>query len=98
MRNLFKMEVTSIDLSGISSINELHQLLMIKLKFPSFYGMNWDAFWDSITSLVEMPDELEIAGFEAFSKAFSKDAKIFLRCLQDYNSQPDLKKLKISFT
>lgn len=55
-------------------------------------------FGISITSFVEMPDELEIAGFEEFSKAFSKDAKFFFRYLQDYNSQPGLKKVNISFT
>lgn len=91
------MEIVSINISNIKSINELHQLLKCKLKFPSFYGMNWDAFWDSITALVEMPDELEIIGVEQFSKIFPKDSQIFIKCLKDYSNQPDLKKLKISF-
>jgi RNAse (barnase) inhibitor barstar len=76
-------------------LKELHRLFKSKLKFPAFYGMNWDAFWDSITGLVLMPDELEIIELELFSKAFPKDAQIFLECLNDYNTQSDLKELKI---
>jgi hypothetical protein len=52
-------------------------------------------FGDSITGLVQMPDELEIIGLEQFSKAFPKDAQIFIECLNDYNDRSDLKELKI---
>jgi ribonuclease inhibitor len=89
------MKNVSINISDIKSIEELHQLLKSKLDFPAFYGMNWDAFRDSITGLVQMPDGLEIIGLEQFSKTFPKDAQIFIECLNDYNDQPDLKELKI---
>lgn len=89
------MTTAFLDISSIHSVEELHQLLKYKLKFPSFYGMNWDAFWDAITGLTEMPDELEIIGLEIFSKNFQRDSQIFIECLNDYNKQPDLKPLKI---
>lgn len=45
-----------IDLKNRDSINSFHSLMKEKLKFPEYYGMNWDAFWDSITGLVKMPN------------------------------------------
>ncbi|MFJ9520605.1 CPCC family cysteine-rich protein [Kitasatospora sp. NPDC101801] len=48
----------TIDVSAVSNERDLHRLLKQDLRFPSFYGMNWDAFWDAITGLVEMPGEL----------------------------------------
>ncbi len=47
-----------IDVGALHSERELHGLLKQQLGFPSFYGMNWAAFWDAITGLVEMPNEL----------------------------------------
>ena len=89
------METIFINLSDIQSIEELHQLLKNKLNFPAFYGMNWDAFWDSITGLVEMPDNIEITGWLHFRKTLPKDSIIFLDCLLEYNDQPDLKKIQV---
>jgi len=89
------MEAVSIDISKVRTIKELHELLMDNLKFPAFYGMNWDAFWDSITGLVEMPDKLEFTGWINILDRFPKDAEILRKCLNDYNSQPDLKKIEL---
>ncbi|GAA2746439.1 CPCC family cysteine-rich protein [Kitasatospora cinereorecta] len=47
-----------IDLADVRSERDLHTLLKTELGFPSFYGMNWNAFWDAITGLVPMPREL----------------------------------------
>ncbi|MFE9574497.1 barstar family protein [Streptomyces sp. NPDC006692] len=32
------------------------QALEREFDFPYFYGRNWDAFWDAVTGLVEIPD------------------------------------------
>ncbi|MFF9839264.1 barstar family protein [Streptomyces sp. NPDC013740] len=47
-----------IDVGSVRSERDLHGVLRRELGFPSFYGMNWAAFWDAITGLVEMPSEL----------------------------------------
>ena len=76
--SLFRMETITINISNIKSIQELHQLLKFKLNFPLFYGMNWAAFRDSITRLVQIPDLLEIIGLERFSKTFQRMHKFLL--------------------
>ncbi|MDH6543671.1 CPCC family cysteine-rich protein [Streptomyces sp. SPB4] len=47
-----------IDVGSVRSERDLHEVLKRELGFPSFYGMNWDAFWDAATGLVEMPRRL----------------------------------------
>ncbi|MFD0353133.1 CPCC family cysteine-rich protein [Streptomyces sp. NPDC127110] len=47
-----------IDVGSVRSERDLHGLLKRELGFPSFYGMNWDAFWDAVTGLVKMPARL----------------------------------------
>ena len=74
-----------IELSNIKSNQELHQIFKEKLGFPDFYGMNWDAFWDGITGLVEMPDQLIVRGFSSLKYSLPRDAEIFQEIVQDYN-------------
>lgn len=92
------MFLISINVGGITSTKDLHKLLKKELNFPDFYGMNWDAFWDSITGLVEMPEQLEIKGWENLRKVLNYDAEMLLKCLNEYNEQPDLKKIEILIT
>ncbi|WP_345195362.1 barstar family protein [Streptomyces lavendulae] len=47
-----------IDVGSVHSERELHGVLKQELGFPSFYGMDWGAFWDAATGLVEMPKRL----------------------------------------
>ncbi|WBW98369.1 CPCC family cysteine-rich protein [Oceanirhabdus sp. W0125-5] len=80
--------IISIDISvsDIKEIKELHFLLKEKLDFPDFYGINWDAFWDGITGLVEMPEKLTFYGWDNIERKFPKDAKIMKELLDDLNS------------
>ena len=52
-----------IDITEISDSKELQLVLKKELGFPDFYGLNWDAFWDAITGLVELPDKLVLIGW-----------------------------------
>ncbi|MFK1128324.1 barstar family protein [Pseudomonas aeruginosa] len=54
--------IVTIDLGGVQGKEELHECLAQALEFPDWYGRNWDAFWDSITGLVDMPEVLEFQG------------------------------------
>lgn len=55
-----------ISLIGISSSIQLRKALADSLDFPTFYGCNWDAFWDAITGLVEMPMLIKFIGWSEF--------------------------------
>ena len=73
--------LVTIDLSEINSPRQLHAALATALGFPSFYGMNWDAFWDAITGLVDMPQQLELHGWPAFAARLPGEAAILQRIL-----------------
>ena len=75
--------VVAFDLSTIGSIRELHALMARTLHFPDWYGPNWDAFWDVIIGLVEMPERLQLIGWEGFAQRFPRDAFIMKKCLTD---------------
>jgi RNAse (barnase) inhibitor barstar len=72
-----------IDCSSIKTIENFHSLLADKLSFPSFYGKNWDAFWDTITGLVEMPAQLTFQNYSQFKNSFPTDSKILEECFAD---------------
>lgn len=65
-----------IDLSTVKSIKEFHIYIAEVLDFPSFYGQNWDAFWDSITGFVELPKVIVFKNSDKFKEIFPKDFKI----------------------
>lgn len=73
--------LVTIDLSEINSPRQLHASLAAALAFPSMYGMNWDAFWDAITGLVDMPQQLELRGWQDFATRLPADAALLQRIL-----------------
>lgn len=86
-----RLSIIKIDLSSIRNSDELHSALSNSLNFPSWYGRNWDAFWDAISALVEMPKELEFCGWNSFSERMPHDAKMLQQCLMQLTAEfPDL--------
>lgn len=69
-----RRSVVQLDLSRVASLLELHERLADALGFPKFYGKNWDAFWDSITGLTQMPQRLIITGWSNMTARWPKDA------------------------
>lgn len=82
-----KFAAVLIDLRQAKSVDEAHAMLQLTLKFPDFYGSNWDAFWDAITGLVTMPRVLKLKGWEAFANRFPHDAAILKEIINDYNRE-----------
>ena len=91
-----KMSIT-IELDGINSEKDLQIILMKNLEFPDFYGKNWDAFWDTITGLVEMPDELIFIGWDTFSSILPKEAEMLRKLLDKYNNDFPMWKCEITY-
>ena len=74
-----RKEIVTIDLREVISSKDLQIVLMEKLEFPDFYGKNWNAFWDSITGLVEMPQKIIFLGWDTFSVKLPKDAEMLMQ-------------------
>jgi len=70
-----------IDLAGVADARHVHRLLSEALAFPAWYGCNWDAFWDAITGLVDMPERLRFVGWHAFEQRCGAEARIMKNCL-----------------
>lgn len=72
-------EVLVFECGGISSARELHMLIKKMLRFPSRYGMNWDAFNDLVC--LGGVREIVLHGFEDMRRHIPEDADIFLSIL-----------------
>ncbi|WP_375056816.1 barstar family protein [Zobellella sp. DQSA1] len=82
-----RAQLIEVDLRAIANTEELHSLLARSLNFPGWYGANWDAFWDAITSLVEMPYTLRFLGWSQLSQRLPREAALFKACLTEMQSE-----------
>jgi RNAse (barnase) inhibitor barstar len=75
----------SIDLSGISSLDDLYKQFIDVFRFPDYFGYNWDAFEECINDL----DWLDAKSYILIVKDIEKlklpenVIRIFLRILKD---------------
>lgn len=95
--NELKQEKLILDVSAVQNFNELHSLLKKELELPDYYGMNWDAFWDAITGLIELPDTLIFEGWNNVEEKLPKDSQIFINLLNDFNEQYPHWKCKVVY-
>lgn len=77
-------ETITINCKEAQDIKGLHRLLAQALDFPSFYGNNWNALWDAITGLVEMPENLVFINFNHLKTAFPEQWKIMEDLLDEW--------------
>lgn len=87
LAELNNKEIKSIDMGQIANNKHLHQLFWEKLRLPDFYGENWEALWDSITGLVEMPKILVLYNWEKFENELPEDARVLRTIVSDYNKE-----------
>ena len=78
-----RAELVEVNLAEIRTSSELHDLLRESLGFPNWYGCNWNAFWDAITGLVEMPKTLRLVGWSVLQARLPRDADVMRSCLED---------------
>ncbi|OAB33532.1 barstar family protein [Paenibacillus glacialis] len=82
-----RKEMVSLDVGNIQDSKEFHSLLKKELEFPDFYGMNWDAFWDAITGLVELPETLSFEGWDKLNIVLPEDSQILSSLLSKFNDE-----------
>jgi RNAse (barnase) inhibitor barstar len=78
-----------IDVSGISTKEELHDILFRQLSFPDYYGCNWDAFDECIRDPdVQLPARVRVRGMGSLTERLPREAKLFRRCASDPQAIP----------
>jgi ribonuclease inhibitor len=85
-----------IDLSGVNTKVAIHQAFKQQLGFPEWYGPSWDAFWDAIIAVVEMPDEVVLLNWQEFAQACPKDMQILRQIISDYHAEKPTKRLQLA--
>ncbi|WP_273128127.1 barstar family protein [Bacillus weihaiensis] len=95
--NESKQDKLILDVSAVQASTDFHYLLKKNLDLPDFYGMNWDAFWDAITGLIELPETLIFEGWSNVEERLPKDSKIFINLLNDFNEQNPHWKCKVVY-
>jgi RNAse (barnase) inhibitor barstar len=78
--------IIEVDLSGAAKSAEVHERLAAAFGFPSYYGKNWDAFWDCITTLEVMPQKISVRGVKSLSEVLPREAALLKKCLEDFRS------------
>jgi len=94
LEELRSNEVKSIDMSFVRDNKHLHSLFAQKLQFPKFYAHNWDALWDAITGLVEMPNQLILYNWNQFESEHPDDANRLYEMIAVYNVRTAQKSIK----
>ncbi|WP_022824689.1 barstar family protein [Hymenobacter norwichensis] len=84
-----------LDLSGITSKADLHAFFKTQLGFPEWYGPSWDAFWDAIIAIVELPPQLVLVNWQEFAQACPKDMGILRQVIQDYEAERPGKRIML---
>jgi RNAse (barnase) inhibitor barstar len=92
-----RVKQVEISLVGISTSAQLHKVLAESLGFPIFYGCNWDAFWDIITDLIEMPLLIRFIGWSEFETVLPGEASMLMRCLEEQNETNPTASARIVF-
>ncbi|EAC6223013.1 barnase inhibitor [Listeria monocytogenes] len=91
-----KKEVT-IDLKKVSTKEELQILLKRNLDFPDYYGINWDAFWDTITGVVELPDKIIFENWLDLEESIPDEANSLKEMLENFNKKCPMMKTEVEY-
>ena len=76
------MKIIELDLTGCTSLYDIHEKIRVAFDFPDWYGKNWDAFWDLLWSECDA-DKVMIKGTTTLSKEFDKHIATMSEILKD---------------
>jgi ribonuclease inhibitor len=82
-----------IDVGDARTRDELHQILAEALRFPDYYGKDWDAFWDCVRDpeQSDVPRGVVIKGIAALGSTLEREVRIFQECITGLKDErPDI--------
>ena len=77
------MKIITLDLTGCKGWDELHERIRKAFKFPDWYGKNWDAFWDLVSTECDA-DKVIVKGEKTLSTDL-KEEIVIMRKILDRN-------------
>lgn len=83
--------IVTINMKSVKTPVEFQTTIKQALGMPDFYGRNWDAYWDAITGLITLPDELILDGWHEYKSIQKEDAEIFEHIMKKYNALKECK-------
>ncbi|PEC50262.1 barnase inhibitor [Bacillus sp. AFS077874] len=85
--NRKEKEITEveIDVSNVRTTREFHLLLKKRLNFPNIYEENWEAFFDTITGRIELPNRIKFVGWTELESRLPEDTKIMKDYILEHN-------------
>jgi RNAse (barnase) inhibitor barstar len=86
-----------VDVSAAKTSAQLHQLLASGFSFPAYYGRNWDAFHDCITTLDSMPKKIVVRGLKTLFERLPLDVELLSDVLEHFQKAPDLSHVEMHF-
>lgn len=92
-----RKEDVAIGLKDVATEKELQILLKDELELPDFYGENWDAFWDTITGLVELPERIIFEHWSDLETTLPNEAILLKSILNDFNKEYPTMKSEIVY-
>ena len=63
------MKIIELDLTGVKTLNKLHERIRLAFDFPEWYGANWDALLDLLGGEWDA-DKVIVKGGSSLSNVF----------------------------
>lgn len=85
------MKIIELDLTGVKTLNELHERIRVAFDFPEWYGKNWSAFWDLLWSECDA-DKVIVQGENSLSNVFKDHLEKMHKILErkiEFNKECD---------
>lgn len=79
-------KIVTVNLTGCTSLSEVHAKIREAFGFPNFYGGNWSAFEDLLWSECNA-DRIEILGENTLPKNLLPSMKIMHEVLESFQAE-----------
>lgn len=79
-------KIVTLYLKNVKTPVEFQNVIKRALDMTDYYGRNWDAYWDAITGLITLPDELILEGWHEYKSRQKEDAVKFEQIMNKYNA------------